>query len=739
MKRSIPHFLGTILLLLFLLSCSKKEWDDYYARPDNLAAPIYQQLKEKGNFTNFLAVIDKSGYKDVLGQAGAWTLFAPTDDAFQAYFKEKGISGVDAIDAETARKIALYGLVYNPYRRDQLSFWQTANGQQANAAFRRRTAYYDFVYTENGKKVVGNNRNGISTAANDNNNKFIPYYIDSYLAFNGLKPNDYTDLYPQKTFSGFDVADAKVVEADIPAENGIIHVIDKVLLPPPNIDQYLASKPEYSEFKKLLDKLASYTPNSDYTQRYKVLTGSSEQVYVKTYSTALAFSPVNEGYLFATPTDGQSACWSIAVPTNDALTAYFKTILQNYRTIDDAPQSVLQNFINSHLWVNTLWPSQLLKSQNSMSELPTFAGDNVIERKVLSNAIFYGINKTQEANVFRTVYSRAYLDPRYSLMARAIDGSDLRSAVTVPSLKYTMFMISNASMALAGFNFNEDTGQWGYTAPGVSTVYDATSLARLNRFVQTSVLKTPNGEFDNLSGEGVAETFNGEYVKFKGNRIYASGNADEGSSVTVDSSKTAVNGKVYYTSGLLKFAENTVTLGSTLEKLATSTDNSVSSRFSHFFNYLSNSSLWTASGKLILGVEPGAFYTLLVPSNAAIEDAVREGRLPGNRSTGQPVFASAQQTQAQKIAVEHFILYSLINKTSVAADGQKTGNFATLLKNNVGDSRILNVSYGTTTNPSTMEIHDDSAQKAKASISYSYSNNLSNRALIHSIDKVLNF
>ena len=113
--------------------------------------------------------------------------------------------------------------------------------------------------------------------------------------------------------------------------------------------------------------------------------------------------------------------------------------------------------------------------------------------------------------------------------------------------------------------------------------------------------------------------------------------------------------------------------------------------------------------------------------------------LPGDKITGAPIFTATQQSQAFRNAVERFISYSIINKATIAADGKKTGNQPTLLKDNKGDSRLLQISYLNASNPMSMEVKDDSAEGLKTSINYSFSNNLSNRALIHSINKVLNF
>src|SRR4051812_20294961 len=96
----IQRFLPLLMLVVLFTNCKKKAFDEYYARPDNLAAPIYQQLQAKGNFTNFLSLIDKAGYKQTLSTAGYWTIFAPSDSAFANdadflnYLKSRNLNSV---------------------------------------------------------------------------------------------------------------------------------------------------------------------------------------------------------------------------------------------------------------------------------------------------------------------------------------------------------------------------------------------------------------------------------------------------------------------------------------------------------------------------------------------------------------------------------------------------------------------------------------------------------------------
>jgi hypothetical protein len=267
----------------------------------------------------------------------------------------------------------------------------------------------------------------------------------------------------------------------------------------------------------------------------------------------------------------------------------------------------------------------------------------------------------------------------------------------------------------------------------------------LSRIAQTSLIPDAKGELDNLAGEGIAETFSGEYIKFKNNRVYASGNIVNGSSVSIDSSKTSFNGKVYYTKGLLEFAESTETLGQSIERLALSSDPTVAANFNYYYQYLINcASLWNPLTKDIVGVPVGAFYTAFVPTNAAISQAVKDGLLPGNKTTGLPTFAGASQTTVEQAKVANFLLYHIVNKTTVAADGKKYGLFQTLLNDNAGDPKLINVFYPgadpVSYVPSQMEVRDGLYPgSAAAKIVLPYSNNLANRALIHSINKVLNF
>lgn len=744
MCKPINVFVCFLSLLLVTSSCNKKEFDDYFARPEGLADPIYKELQKKGNFTQILACIEKAGYKNILGTAGYWTFFAANDDAFKKFYAENNLQGIQDIDSARAVGIITYGLAPNAYRKDQLTTLQGPG--TPNGAFRRRTANYTFTYKDPNREgvVFDNNRNGATYIANDNNNKYISYFIDQYMSANSLSATDYNFFYPATSYTGFNVLGAQVVNKDIPAENGIIHEVDAVTDPLPSIEQYVTKNPDYSEFKKLLDRIAVHTPNATLTKRYNALTGKPDQVYIRSYPLTIGFSPNNEGFLNQYQTDGQENGWTIAVPKNDALIAWEKELLVNFGTFEAAPPTLVTDLISSFMWPTTAWPTKLPQALNIQVQTPTFALTDVVDPRVLSNGFFYGTKVAHKANLFRTVYSKAYLDPKYSLMLRAFNQTDLKLASISSRDKWALFMLSNDQMKTLGYGFNPDRSQWSYTDPVSGAITYSSSQDNLFRILQTSLVKDPWGEFGDLNGEGIGEGYKGEYVRFKDGKVYASGNIAAGTAVTIDSIKTTSNGKVYYTNGSLSYAPATETLGLSIKKLAESSDGNVANKFSYFYQFLSNSNaLWIPPTFDIFGAPVGSFYTAFIPTNDAIRQAVKDGLLPGNTTTGEPKVLGSAQTVIEQGQVAKFILYHLVVNNTVAVDGKKVGAFSTLFKNDEGVSKILNVYYpptGGNNNPASMEVRDVTNSPATAAtVNLAFSNNLANRALIHSINRVLNF
>ena len=292
-----------VLVGLFLGGCRKAEFDEYYGRPDWLAKPIYQQLDSMGDFKNYLICIEKAGYKTTLGSAGSWTVFAPTDEAFIKFMTENNISDINSIDKELAEKIVRTSMVYDGEKIERLQDNFSQRGWVEDVAFRRRTVYYDFVESgklSNGKdvKYISTNRTaGMPYMAGDKNNKHLTYFFSSYMNTRGLSEQDYNAFFPNSTYTGLNVGGAQIsaTRNDIIAENGVIHVVDKVIMPEKNLDQHLTNNSQYSAFKSILDLFATYSYNGDISRQYEVLTGNKDSVFIKSY-TKIGIALNNENF-----------------------------------------------------------------------------------------------------------------------------------------------------------------------------------------------------------------------------------------------------------------------------------------------------------------------------------------------------------------------------------------------------------------------------------------------------------
>lgn len=121
------------------------------------------------DFSILVEAVTKAGLAGALSADGPFTVFAPTNDAFKALFKQLGVSGIKDLTAEQLTPILTYHVVAGKVMSTDLSNTSVA--------------------TLNGQKIK----------------------ID---ISNGVKIND-----------------SKVTAADISGKNGVIHVIDRVLIP----------------------------------------------------------------------------------------------------------------------------------------------------------------------------------------------------------------------------------------------------------------------------------------------------------------------------------------------------------------------------------------------------------------------------------------------------------------------------------------------------------------------------
>jgi len=161
--------------------------------PDLPVTSIVDVLKLDGRFTTLLAALDAAGLTETVASGGVFTLFAPTDDAFAAL--PPGTVEALLNDIPALTRILLYHALAGKTSSAELLLARTAT-------------------TLEGSTVKASLKNW--------------------------------QLY---------VNDSRVINPNVKAPNGLIHVIDKVLLPPPPAPNLLDLLKADGRFTTLLTAL----------------------------------------------------------------------------------------------------------------------------------------------------------------------------------------------------------------------------------------------------------------------------------------------------------------------------------------------------------------------------------------------------------------------------------------------------------------------------------------------------
>jgi uncharacterized surface protein with fasciclin (FAS1) repeats len=139
------------------------------------AGTIVDVAAGAGDFTTLVAAVEAAGLAETLSGPGPFTVFAPTDDAFAAALESLGLTADELLaDTETLTSILTYHVIPGEVPSTDVVTMDGQTAATVNGA--------DVTISVDGETVM--------------------------------------------------VDDATVVATDVPASNGIIHVIDGVLIPP---------------------------------------------------------------------------------------------------------------------------------------------------------------------------------------------------------------------------------------------------------------------------------------------------------------------------------------------------------------------------------------------------------------------------------------------------------------------------------------------------------------------------
>lgn len=188
--------------------------------PNPTDSTIYAILNATSDFSTFVDAIDVTGLSPTLTFNGPFTVFAPTNQAFNNFLLANGFENIEAVPIPVLRQIVLNHCM---------------SGNFQSTAF--TTGYVKTLAT--------------GAASITNSLSMYWNFSNSALRINGI---------------------SNVITADIPASNGIIHVVDAVITLP-TITNHLIANPEFSSLVSVLTRdgqtdfaaLLSGTANSPFT------------------------------------------------------------------------------------------------------------------------------------------------------------------------------------------------------------------------------------------------------------------------------------------------------------------------------------------------------------------------------------------------------------------------------------------------------------------------------------------
>lgn len=348
-----------------LNSCSDNyELDD--KNPDWLGTNIYDALKTKGNYTNFVNLINDLDYAEVLSKTGSKTLFVADDDAFNEFYSNNswGVKSYDELSIAQKKLLLNSAMINNAYLLEMMS---STEGPVKGECLRRETALdvtdsiphflsEELPITYNKEDIDYwerfRNGNGIYLAL-DNTKSMMVHFLPAQMNLNKITNNDFKIITGKdRDLNDAFIFDSKVLEQDITCQNGYINRLDKVLVNPQNMAEVLRTNGLTNIFSHMIDRFSAPFYDDALTKRYRLLYGNDvDSVFQKRYfsersqgnsslnndrgtnpvsnpggnkvSHMLNFDPGWNEYQADNQTEKESDMGVIFAPTDDKLFDYF--------------------------------------------------------------------------------------------------------------------------------------------------------------------------------------------------------------------------------------------------------------------------------------------------------------------------------------------------------------------------------------------------------------------------------
>ncbi|MBO7378643.1 MAG: fasciclin domain-containing protein [Bacteroidales bacterium] len=456
-NNSIMPKCGKLLLamsaaLLGLNSCQDDlSEDSHYQTPSFLAGNALEVLNksfEGHTFKTFLRGIELVGYNDVV-DSQILTVLAPTDEAFDAFLKEKGYASIEDLyysDPAYTTQLITYHLLYYAMDWEKMTNFRP---QEGDGATESQKAVQAGMYNRYRTRSVAEEERIFASDPTINDTITVVHYdryltvfseklfatlgIDAAKNYNYFFPN--TEWNPKHLANGFNVMNAAVLDTfSVVTDNGYLYHIDHVIEPVGTIYEELAARSNYQLVKSLFDEDSYYleddveSDNRGYTVYSHLFRGLPN----------IASEWPSSNYLLFTTNSFNS--YNLFIPTDEAMRKMFSEYWEagsGYNSIEDLNPLIKQillfecvgtmEFGGNRQTLYMCYPELITtgKVQSAFGTTVETDPSDFDANLLCNNGVIFGSSKMDVPGVFSSVAGPAFKDVKYLPYLYVLNGADL--------------------------------------------------------------------------------------------------------------------------------------------------------------------------------------------------------------------------------------------------------------------------------------------------------------------------
>lgn len=268
----------------------KNEVVDADSKPSWLGESIYQELKNPrqltGTFATYLRLVDDLGYSEILARTGSKTVFPANDDAFVRFFQSNdwGVSSYEQLTTAQKKLLLYSSMLDNALLVSMFSNVSSSSTSVTNGIAMKHQTSISLIdsieYVADASQMPRFNKywdayrqNGNIYTVSDATRPMMVHFTREHMLNNNITTkgddSDFAILTgtPYEDGMAYIFGD-QIINNDITCQNGYIHQMKDVIVPPGNMAQVVRGDQETGFFSQVLDYYSAPYENQSLTDSY---------------------------------------------------------------------------------------------------------------------------------------------------------------------------------------------------------------------------------------------------------------------------------------------------------------------------------------------------------------------------------------------------------------------------------------------------------------------------------------